>query len=154
MIGSEVMSRRQLVDEVRAIWKVSIRRTCAVLRAERSSYHYQEPASRPIFEALVAARQVVPGRIRALDAEVCATVRRSRVARLFMAVPGVGPITALAVASAFDDATRFRSSTSAGACLGLTPRRYESGEISRDGCISRHGDRMTRTHLHEAANAS
>ena len=33
--------RRPLVDEVRATWKVSIRRTCAVLRAERSSYHYK-----------------------------------------------------------------------------------------------------------------
>ena len=33
--------RRQLVDEVPAMWKVSIRRTCAVLRAERSSYHYK-----------------------------------------------------------------------------------------------------------------
>ena len=31
--------RRQLVDEVRDTWKVSIRRACAVLRAERSSYH-------------------------------------------------------------------------------------------------------------------
>ncbi len=35
------MRRRELVDEVRATWKVSIRRTCAVLRAERSSYHYK-----------------------------------------------------------------------------------------------------------------
>jgi hypothetical protein len=34
---------------------------------------------------------------------------------------------------AFDDAARFRRSSSAGAYLGLTPRRYESGEISRNG---------------------
>lgn len=33
--------RRELIDEIRATWKVSIRRTCAVLRAERSSYHYK-----------------------------------------------------------------------------------------------------------------
>lgn len=33
--------RRQLVDEVRGAWKVSIRRACHVLRAERSSYHYK-----------------------------------------------------------------------------------------------------------------
>ena len=38
-----------------------------------------------------------------------------------MTAPGVGPITALAVAAAFDDAERFRSSASAGAYLGLTP---------------------------------
>ena len=57
------------------------------------------------------------------------------------------------VAAASDDASRFRRSSSAGAYLGLTPRRYESGEISRNGRISKRGDRMTRTHLYEAANA-
>lgn len=38
------------------------------------------------------------------------------------------------------------------AYLGLTPRRYESGEVSRNGHVSKHGDRLTRTHLYEAAN--
>lgn len=70
-----------------------------------------------------------------------------------MSAPGVGPITALAVTAAFDDAGRFRSSASAGASLGLTLRRYESGEISRNGRISKRGGRMARTHLYEAANA-
>lgn len=111
------------------------------------------PELRPIFEALVAARCAILQRIRALDAEVRAAARRSRTVRLFMSAPGVGPITALAVAATFDDAGRFRSSASAGAYLGLTPRRYESGEISRNGRISKRGDRMTRTHLYEAANA-
>jgi transposase len=50
----------------------------------------------------------VVGRIRSLDAEVRAAARRSRTVRLFMSTPGVGPITALAVAAAFDDAARFR----------------------------------------------
>ncbi|WP_206079224.1 transposase [Allomesorhizobium camelthorni] len=30
--------------------------------------------------------------------------------------------------------------------------RYESGEISRNGRISKRGDKLTRTHLYEAAN--
>ena len=72
--------------------------------------------------------------------------------RLLATAPGVGPITALSVAAALDDAARFRRSSSAGAYLGLTPRRYESGEISRNGRISKRGDWMTRTHLYEAAN--
>ena len=40
---------------------------------------------------------------------------------------------------------------SAGAYLGLTPKRYESGEMSRNGRISKHGNKMTRKHLYEAA---
>lgn len=111
------------------------------------------PHLRPIFEALVTARQAILARIRDLDAQVRAAARRSRPARLFMTAPGVGPITALSVAIAFDDAKRLTRSSSVGAYLGLTPRRYESGEISRNGRISKRGDRMTRTHLFEAANA-
>ena len=33
--------RRQLVEDVRATWQVSIRRACSVLQVERSSYHYR-----------------------------------------------------------------------------------------------------------------
>src|SRR5208283_2595621 len=46
---------------------------------------------------------------------------------------------------------RFKRSSSAGAYLGLTPRRYESGEVSRNGRISKHSNKMTRKHLYEAA---
>ncbi|QXF12238.1 IS3 family transposase [Sphingopyxis terrae subsp. terrae] len=34
-------ARRQLVDDIRSTWQVSIRRACSVLRSERSSYHYR-----------------------------------------------------------------------------------------------------------------
>jgi transposase len=47
----------------------------------------------------------------------------------------VGAITALSVALAFDDMQRFQRSSSAGAYLGLTPRPYDSGEVSRNGRI-------------------
>jgi transposase InsO family protein len=33
--------RREAVDRIRATWRVSIRRACSVLQAERSSYHYK-----------------------------------------------------------------------------------------------------------------
>jgi hypothetical protein len=33
--------RREMVDQVRVTWQVSMRRACAVLGAERSSYHYE-----------------------------------------------------------------------------------------------------------------
>ncbi len=41
--------------------------------------------------------------------------------------------------------------SSVGAYLGLTPRRYQSGEVDRAGRISKCGDRMVRTLLFEAA---
>ncbi len=36
---------------------------------------------------------------------------------------------------------------------GLTPKRYQSGEIDYDGSISKSGDAMLRTTLYEAANS-
>lgn len=111
------------------------------------------PELRPIFEALVTARRGILERIRDLDREVRAIARRSRTVQLFMTAPGVGPVTALAVAATFDDASRFRRSASVGAYLGLTPKRYESGEVGYTGRVPKRGDRMARTYLFEAANA-
>ena len=39
-----------------------------------------------------------------------------------------------------------------GADFGLTPKKYQSGEIDRTGRISKVGDAMARTALDEAAN--
>lgn len=107
----------------------------------------------PIFEALLQARRDILARIAALDTRIRAIARQHATVRLLMTAPGVGPITAMAVVAAFDDAARFRRSSSAGAYLGLTPKRYESGEVSRNGRISKRGDRFTRKCLYEAANA-
>ena len=57
-----------------------------------------------------------------------------------MSVPGVGPITALAFRATIEDPHRFGSNRSVAAYLGLTPKRYQSG------------DEMLRHYLYEAAN--
>jgi len=111
------------------------------------------PELRPVFDAPVAARRAILERIRMLDARLRAVARKSRVVRLFMTAPGSGPTTALAVATAFDDAARLPRPSCAGAYAGLTPKRYDAGGISQDGRIARRGDRMTRTCLYEAAKA-
>src|SRR5262249_25957654 len=72
--------------------------------------------------------------------------------RRFMTVPGVGAITALCFLATIDDPTRFKRSRSVGAYLGLTTRRYASGEIDWTGRISKCGDKMLRSYLYEAAN--
>ena len=72
--------------------------------------------------------------------------------RRFITVPGVGPITALCFLATIDDPTRFKRSRSVGAYVGLTTRRYASGEIDWTGRISKCGDKMLRTYLYEAAN--
>jgi hypothetical protein len=60
-------------------------------------------------------------------------------------------VTALTFRHTIDDPSRFRSASTVGAYLGLTPRRNQSGETDTNGKISRWGDRLLRTYLFEAA---
>jgi Transposase IS116/IS110/IS902 family len=60
--------------------------------------------------------------------------------------------TALCFLATIDDPIRFKRSRSVGAYLGLTTRRYASGEIDWTGRISKCGDKMLRSYLYEAAN--
>jgi transposase len=50
-----------------------------------------------------------------------------------------------------DTPERFARSSSVGAYIGLTPRRYQSGEADDTGHISRCGDKLLCTYLYEAA---
>src|SRR4051812_42453851 len=80
-------------------------------------------------------------------------VRTEPTCRRLMTVPGVGPPTALAFRATIDQPGRFRRSRDVGAHLGLTPRRYQSGETDVQGGISRCGDELARTALYEAAHS-
>ena len=70
-----------------------------------------------------------------------------------MTVPGVGPVVALTYRATVDAPARFRHSKSVGAVFGLTPSKYQSGEINRTGAISKCGDDMMRMMLYEAAQS-
>ena len=65
----------------------------------------------------------------------------------------MGYLTALAYKSEIDDLNRFKDSRNVPAYLGLTPKLYSSGEINRQGRISKRGSGYTRHLLVEAAHA-
>jgi transposase len=98
------------------------------------------PEMRLVAETLMKARALILVPINVLYRPFSAVARATPVVRLFMTAPGVGVITALSVASVFDDASRFKRSSSAGAYLGLTPRLYESGKTGRNRRISKQGN--------------
>jgi len=71
--------------------------------------------------------------------------------RLLRQVPGVGPVTALAFVLALADPSRFRSSRSVGAYLGLRPRRSDSGESMPELRITKAGNGAVRRLLVQCA---
>ncbi|MBX3671319.1 MAG: IS110 family transposase [Rhodocyclaceae bacterium] len=104
-----------------------------------------------IAESLLAAHAALSCEVAVLHRRVLATARNDEVCRRLMTAPGVGPVVALAFKSAIDDPDRFARSRAVGAHFGLTPRRWQSGEVDRAGHITRAGDAMLRTLLYEAA---
>jgi transposase len=100
---------------------------------------------------LLAVRESVRREIADLHRKLLALAREDKDSRRSMTVPGIGPITALAFHSVIDEPARFRRSRSVGAYIGLTPRRFASGEVDWSGRISKCGDRMLRSYLFEAA---
>ncbi|WP_247282073.1 MULTISPECIES: transposase [unclassified Bradyrhizobium] len=67
------------------------------------------------------------------DDEVRQLAKSDETTRRLMTVPGVGVVTALTFRHTIDDPSRFRSASSVGAYLGLTPRRNQSGETDING---------------------
>jgi len=88
-----------------------------------------------------------------LGRQLVASSRQNQACRILMSIPGVGAITATSFATAIEDPDNFKKSRAVGAWLGLTTRRYQSGEVDYDGHISRRGDRHLRGLLYEAAAA-
>ena len=87
----------------------------------------------------------------ALDRRLIAAARGNASCRLLMTMPGIGAITAASFVAAVERPDNFTHSRAVGAWLGLTPRRYQSGEVDYDGHISRRGDHALRGLLYEAA---
>ena len=68
-----------------------------------------------------------------------------------MTMLGIGAVTAASYAAAVKTPADVARSRDVGAWVGLTPRRFQSGEVDYEGYISRRGDGRLRALLYEAA---
>jgi transposase len=113
-----------------------------------------DPVLSGLCDAMLRARAALWAEYTKLHKLLVQVTLKDEVCQRFMAIPGVGPVTALAFKSAVDDPTRFKKSSNVGAYFGLTPKREQSGtSIDREGAISLAGDGDVRTLLYEAASA-
>lgn len=104
-----------------------------------------------VIGAMLAARTALEAEFKSLHRALLTIVRADPVCRQLMSVPGVGAIVAITYKSGVDDPTRFKHSREVGPHFGLTPKKYQSGELDVTGRITKVGDRMVRTALYEAA---
>jgi len=102
---------------------------------------------------LLEARLMLHQTFRVLDNRTRKMAHDDPICQRLMSTPGVGYVTALTFKAGVDDPHRFKRSRTVAAHFGLTPRRFQSGEMDNSGHISRSGDRDVRRTLYTAANA-
>jgi transposase len=110
------------------------------------------PMLEPVAEAMLRAQASLRAEYGKLHGQLLGLVRSDTVCRRLMTTPGVGPVVAMTYKAAIDDPERFHRSKDVGPYFGLTPRKYQSGEVDWTGNISKVGDETVRAALYEAAN--
>jgi transposase len=87
------------------------------------------------------------------DRAILALAKANDTARRLMSVPGIGPVTASALAASIQDISAFSGAREFAAFLGLTPRQSSSGGKERLGRVSKMGNRYLRKLLVVGAHA-
>jgi transposase len=92
-------------------------------------------------------------RLDELEKRLAALARADAHVERLRSVPGIGLVTATALAGFVGDLRRFPSGRRFASYLGLTPRERSSGTIRRLGAISKRGDTYLRMLLIHGARA-
>jgi transposase len=95
---------------------------------------------------LLIARMIeeLTRQIRAIEIELLAWHRANPACQRLETIPGIGFITATALAATVSDARAFPSGRQFAAWLGLVPKQHSSGGKDRMGGVSKMGDRYLR----------
>ena len=100
-------------------------------------------AARVMFEEMGQHVADLDAKIEALDRRLLDQHKANPVSRLLVAIPGVGPITAITMALTVDP-SNFESGRHLAAWLGLTPREHSTAGKHRPGKISKAGNERLR----------
>lgn len=99
---------------------------------------------RAVCTVLLESLAVLDRQIALLDKEIVRRSREDEVARRLMTIPGIGPISATAIAALAPPPGTFAKGRDFAAWVGLTPRQHSTGGKQKLGAISRMGERTLR----------
>jgi transposase len=100
--------------------------------------------ARPILRGLIEMLQALDDRIAGLDREIAQRAKEDETARRLMTIPGVGPVTATALAALAPPAETFKRGRDFAAWVGLTPLQHSTGGKQKLGATSKMGERTLR----------
>jgi transposase len=131
-------------------WRAWTKDSIKALKAETSAGSAQHPWLFQV-ECELEQLQSLEPRIEQVEAKLEELAKADRRVELLQTAPCVGPRLSEAVVATLDDPHRFKSGKQVGCYIGLTPRRWQSGESDRQGHISRAGNARLRHLLTEIA---
>jgi transposase len=112
--------------------------------------HQQErlpDLARSILQMVVDQLNDTMGRVREIERRLAQWHRQSELSQRLATIPGVGVMSASAIAATVADPQLFRSGREFAAWLGMTPRQNSSGGKERLGRTSKRGDKYIRSLL-------
>jgi transposase len=93
---------------------------------------------------MVETLKALDERVWQLDAEIARRAKEDEAARRLMSVPGIGPITAIALRALAPDPATFTKGRDFAAWVGLTPLQKSTGGKQKLGATSKMGERTLR----------
>jgi transposase len=101
-------------------------------------------AARAMFRLMLELLASLECKIANLDKEITQRAREDEVSRRLMTIPGIGPISATAIAALAPPAETFAKGRDFAAWLGLTPLQRSTGGKQKLGGTSKMGERTLR----------
>jgi len=111
------------------------------------------PLARQMLNTLADQLCELALRVKDVERQILAWHRSNEISRRLATIPGIGPLTASAMAASVVDAAQFASARQFAAWLGLVPQQRSSGGKERLGKISKRGDGYLRQLLIHGARS-
>ena len=115
-----------------------------ILRLREDNASYLPETARSALQALAVQLDSLGQEVRTIERQLMAWHRQNQASQRLETIPGVGLITATALAASVPDPTVFTSGRQFAAYLGLVPRQNSSGGKDRLGHISKMGNGYLR----------
>ena len=124
-----------------------------LVRAVESPDEPLPELARPVLQILIDTLHRLDEQIALLDREVAQRAKSDETARRLMTIPGIGPVTAVALTALAPPAPTFRRGRDFAAWVGLTPLQHSTGGKQKLGATSKMGERTLRRLLIIGASA-
>jgi hypothetical protein len=109
--------------------------------------------ARPSLRMLIETLRGLDEQIARLDSEIAERAKKDETARRSTTIPGVCPVTAVALAALAPPAETFKQGRDIAAWIGLSPLQHSTGGKQKLGATSKMGERTLRRLLIIGASA-